>query len=180
MKHPPQLLYRFHLDRWELWLHPKDNPSADGEQSFLARIQFAYVEADEWTTIKFYVAEEGEEYEVITQVDYLQRIQDIRDNECNNVADLWAEHQNQVRVVRGDHPVFKLEKHWRAMLELNLFHPQVNHKEWEHKPLPPEAVKLMDEALDKWKKENFDPYANTYMRDPDGYDRDNLGESPDY
>lgn len=24
-----------------------------------------------------------------------------------------------------------------------------------------------------------DPFANTYMRDPDGYDRDNLGESRD-
>ena len=29
-------------------------------------------------------------------------------------------------------------------------------------------------------RKKHNPYANTYMRDPDGYDRDNLGESPDF
>lgn len=39
-------------------------------------------------------------------------------------------------------------------------------------PPPKPRMRQRDAAIDA--------FANTYMRDPDGYDRDNLGESPDY
>lgn len=32
----------------------------------------------------------------------------------------------------------------------------------------------------RWEGELDRPYVDTYMRDPDGLDRDNLGESPDF
>ena len=103
-------------------------------------------------TFKFIRWEEGDWCECITKADYESRVQDIKDNEGDEVAAIWTEHQVGYITVKDDHQVFKLRDKWLAFQELNLFDIPVSHFPWQGKPLPQEAIDLMADARDRWVK----------------------------
>lgn len=148
----PNLQYNVEWGRWVLWLS-----GGVDDESYSCVIRFAY-DGEEWSHHRFVVWIEGDWFECVTKAQFEARIKSISEHEGDEVARLWRVGQNQVHVVRDNHPVFELAKHWDAMMQLNLFHPEVTFQEWKGKPLPEELRKEMDAARDRWQKEIHDSW----------------------
>jgi hypothetical protein len=103
---------------------------------------------DEWR-YRFLRWDELDDWsECITRSDLKQRIQDVRDHEGDEVANIW-EVENTYYVLREDHPVFKLQRKWEALMELNIFDIPVEWHEWQGKPMSQEAMDAMADAHDR-------------------------------
>jgi hypothetical protein len=113
--------------------------------------------SDEWR-YRFLVWKEWEWSEMITFADLEQRIKDVRDNEGEEVAKIW-EQEHTYHVVRYNNPVFKLQRKWEAMMELDLFDIPVNHDTWQGKPMSPEAIDAMADARDREMQANAEEMA---------------------
>jgi hypothetical protein len=97
---------------------------------------------------RFLIWEEGDWSECITRADLEQHIKDVQDHEGEEVAKIW-EQEHTYYVLREDHPVFKLQRKWEAMMELGLFDIPVNHDTWQGKPMSQEALDAMNDARDR-------------------------------
>jgi hypothetical protein len=140
-----QLHYNIEFDRYVL----RGEDSVRDDESY----EMVLGKFDREYSYHFLVWEMGEWYEMITRKDYEQRIQDIKDHECDEVADIWAQHQECYRIVSEHHPVFKLQKQWEAIVELGLLDIPSHYREWQGKPLSEEAVDLMHAARVRWMEE---------------------------
>src|ERR1700746_3450451 len=100
-----QLQYNQEFDRYIL----RDPYTTQGDESYEMVINH---ECGGEYSFRFLVWEDGEWFEMITKADYDRRVQDIRDHEGDEVADIWVTEQEGYRVVREDHPVFKLQRRW--------------------------------------------------------------------
>lgn len=107
---------------------------------------------------RFLVWEDGEWNEAITLDELRQRIKDVVEHEGEEVAAIW-ERENTYIVLRPEDPVFKLQRKWEAMMELNLFDIPVTWASWQGKPMSQEALQEMSDARDKWQKEAADEMA---------------------
>jgi hypothetical protein len=112
---------------------------------------------DEWN-YRFLVWDEGEWSECITRQDLNQRIQDVRDHEGEEVAKI-CEQEHTYYVLKDDHPVFKLQRKWEAMMELNLFDIPVEWHSWQCKPMSQEAIDAMADARDREMRANAEEMA---------------------
>jgi hypothetical protein len=100
--------------------------------------------ADEWR-YRFLIWEDGDWSECITWADLQERIKNVRDHEGEEVAKIWGV-ENTYYVLRDDHPVYKLQRKWEALMELGIFDIPVNHDTWKGKPMSEEGMALMNEA----------------------------------
>jgi hypothetical protein len=112
---------------------------------------------DEWN-YRFLVWDEGEWSECITQSDLQQRIRDVRDHEGEEVAKI-CEQEHTYYVLKDDHPVFKLQRKWEAMMELNLFDIPVEWHSWQCKPMSQESIDAMADARDREMRANAEEMA---------------------
>jgi hypothetical protein len=103
--------------------------------------------SDEWR-YHFLVWDGGEWEEVITNSDFKQRVQDVRDHEGDAVATIW-EVENTYHVVKDNHPMFKLQRKWEALMELNIFDIPVNYDTWQGKPMSQEAMDAMNDVREQ-------------------------------
>jgi hypothetical protein len=103
--------------------------------------------ADEWR-YRFLIWEDGDWLECITLSDFKQRLQDVQDHEGEAVAKIWEE-EHTYDVVKDDHPMFKLQRKWEALMELNIFDIPVNHDAWQGKPMSQEAMDAMNDAREQ-------------------------------
>ncbi len=110
-------------------------------------------DGERWYRYQFIAWIDGEWYHACTKAEYDARVKDIAEHEGDGAADIWKQHQNQVWVIRDDHPVFDLRKRWDAMMLLGLFDLPVNHGEGPSKPQNPEMVDKMSEYRDEWQRE---------------------------
>jgi hypothetical protein len=133
----PILDFNQEFGRWSLRL--QDNFDSDTTYEMLINVSWG-----EPHTYRFIRWEDGEWFEVMTKAELIAHIQDIRDHEGDGVADLWMREQEQVCVVRDNHPVFALRKHWEALMTLELIHPVPTLREWKGKPLPVELRDRID------------------------------------
>jgi hypothetical protein len=106
----------------------------------------------------FLIWEDGDWAECITKSDLKQRRQDVVDHEGEEVAKIW-EVEHTYYVLRDDHPVFKLQRKWEAMMELGLFDIPVEHHAWQCKPMSPEAMDAMNDARDREMQANAEEMA---------------------
>jgi hypothetical protein len=118
---------------------------------------------DEWR-YRFLVWDEGDWSECITKADHKQRRQDVVDHEGEEVAKIWAE-EHTYDVLRDDHPVFKLQAKWEAMMELGLFDIPVEHHAWQGKPMSQEAMDAMNDVRDREMQANAAEMAEA-MKEP--------------
>jgi hypothetical protein len=119
-------------------------------------------DGERWYRYSFIAWVDGEWYHAITHAEYAARVQAIEENEGDEAGKIWMQHQNQVWVLRDNHPVFALRKRWEAMMELELFDIPVNHGEGPSKPLSAECVDKMAAYRDEWQRQETEdwPMAN--------------------
>jgi hypothetical protein len=164
----PQLTYDPVFNRWMLWL-PRGDVAGSGydtERSFCMVIHCEWRgEERGWFDYSFLEWDMGDDVEVDTDEQYQDRVETICSHEGEEIAKIWEQGQDQVKVVREDHPVFALRKHWEAMMQLELFFPSVNLKAWQGKPLNKETIEKMDDLRDQQMREAADA-----MHEPDGDD----------
>lgn len=151
MKDAPVLDFNREFGRWSLRL-----PRASGEASYEMLID---VSVGEPHTYRFIRWSEGEWWEIVSAEQHAQRIQTIRENEGDAVADLWALEQEQELVLHDTHPVFALARHWDAMMQLELFQPAVTYREWKGRPMSPELSSRLDALRDEQMKNDAYEYA---------------------
>jgi hypothetical protein len=97
---------------------------------------------------RFLMWEDGEWSECITKADRNRRLQDVLDHEGEEVAKIY-EQEHTYHVLPEDHPVFKLQRQWEAMMELGLFDIPVEHHVWQGKPMSQEAMDKINDARDR-------------------------------
>jgi hypothetical protein len=136
-----QLSYNNEFRRFVL----KDPCVRNEDASYEMVIERPY--ADEWR-YRFLIWEDGDWSECITMPDLDRRRQDVVDHEGEEVAKIWAV-EHTYYVLKEDHPVFKLQRKWEAMMELGLFDIPVNHDSWQGKPMGQEAIDTMNDARDR-------------------------------
>jgi hypothetical protein len=129
----PILDYNQEFGRWSLRLNRtlSEEDASEEDTSYEMLVNVSWADPHTFTFIMWM---DGEWFEACTNAEYDQRVQAIRDHEGQAIADLWDSEQEQVTVLRDDHPVFALRAHWEAMMTLNLFLPTVTYREWHGKP----------------------------------------------
>jgi len=88
----------------------------------------------------------GEWIEVVTNAQYQERLNFIRENEGELVAKVWAQEQDQVDIERDKHPVFRLAEHWEALVALDIISLPVSLNQWKGKALSQEALEKLDQV----------------------------------
>jgi hypothetical protein len=140
----------FEDDRWALRLMPGLEQCAERpEFSDWMLIRCAWT-GETWFTYRFIRQRAGRAKELITFDQLKERLEAIIENEGEEAADIWMEGQDQVEQISADHPVFQLQKHWEAMIQLGLFFPTVNNRDWVGIPLNEETANRMAEARDRY------------------------------
>lgn len=109
-------------NRWRLY-HPYRTKDGN-DLIYYMDIKYAW-NGESWNKYKFYSMEMGEPTELVTRDQYDDRVNAIIEHEGGETAYKWEMNQTEWEVVRDNHMVFELRKHWEAMLELKLFQPSV-------------------------------------------------------
>jgi len=150
----PQLRYNNEFGRWELGL---PNLADDFTGSYSMLVDTAHGTDDD--RYRFLVWISGEWFDAVTFEQHRDRVGAIIENEGQEVAEIWAEHQTDEIVLTDSHPVFRLRDHWEAMMTLGLFSPSVTMSPRLSKPVPPETQKLLDAARRRVHEENMQEMA---------------------
>jgi hypothetical protein len=114
-------------------------------------------DGEKWYHYDFVCWFAGEAHGVCTNAQFKERVQEIEMHEGPEAAAIWHQRQEQVVVVRNNHPVFKLQAQWEAMETLGLFCIPVDmFGKGFRKELYPDIREAMDAARERYFNEGLD------------------------